>query len=40
MHHLRYIFIFFIISCGGGSGGSSIIDIENSPSITSFNSSN
>lgn len=39
MHHLRYIFIFFIISCGGGSGGSSINEIENSPSITSFNSS-
>ena len=22
MHYLRYIFIFLIISCGGGSGGS------------------
>ena len=39
MYFFRYIFIFFIISCGGGSGGSSVNEMEFYPSITAFDSS-
>ena len=35
----RYIIVFVIVSCGGGSGDSSFADNESYPSITSFNSS-
>tara|TARA_B100001113_G_scaffold49442_1_gene35791 strand:+ start:195 stop:1472 length:1278 start_codon:yes stop_codon:yes gene_type:complete len=39
MKFLRYISIFIVISCGGGSGGSSMNEVQLFPSITSFNSS-
>ena len=39
MKFLRYISIFVVISCGGGSGGSSMNEVQLFPSITSFNSS-
>ena len=39
MKFLRYFSIFVIISCGGGSGGSSMNEVQLFPSITSFNSS-
>ena len=39
MIFLRYFSIFVIISCGGGSGGSSMNEVQLFPSITSFNSS-
>ena len=39
MYFFRYIFIFFIISCGGGSGGSSVNEMEFYPSIKAFDSS-
>ena len=35
----RYIIVFVIVSCGGGSGDSSFADNESYPSITTFNSS-
>ena len=35
----RYIIVFIIVSCGGGSGASSFADNASYPSITSFNSS-
>lgn len=39
MKFLRYCIVFTLISCGGGSGASSINDIQLFPSITSFNAS-
>ena len=39
MKFIRYILIFVVISCGGGSGGSSMNEVQVFPSITSFNSS-
>ena len=39
MKFIRYILIFVLISCGGGSGGSSMNEVQLFPSITSFNSS-
>ena len=39
MKFLRYCLIFTLISCGGGSGASSINDIQIFPTITSFNTS-
>ena len=39
MKFIRYILIFVVISCGGGSGGSSMNEVQLFPSITSFNSS-
>tara|TARA_B100001059_G_scaffold140128_1_gene140268 strand:- start:134 stop:1411 length:1278 start_codon:yes stop_codon:yes gene_type:complete len=39
MKFLRYCLIFTLISCGGGSGASSLNDIQIFPTITSFNTS-
>ena len=39
MKFIRYILIFVVISCGGGSGGSSMNEVQLFPTITSFNSS-